>query len=333
VGLGRFRHDDRSPPARRPGARILTGRRRLGDAQGAHLFMLPFVPFMEAPAQAPVAFRSSAAQLGAIALVREGFRDILSRRRLIRYLVQADLKKKGSDTLLGNIWWVLDPLLQMVVYVILVSIIFQKSQPDYPLFVFAAILPWKWFSSTVQDAITSVVAAERLIKQIHFPKLVLPLASEFAGIAGFLFGLIPLFGLMLVFYQHRISLWVLLIPVVAFVQFLFTMAIATALSAINVFFRDVGNVSRHALRLWFYLSPALYSTSAIESLHTSNPIVYHLMTSNPFAILFGSYRNLIYDKTGPDWLGLAILSLVSIGLIALAILLFKRVEPSFAKVL
>ncbi len=295
--------------------------------------MLPFVPFMETPARAPVAFRSSAAQPGALGLIREGLRDILSRRELIRYLVQADLKKKGSDTLLGNIWWVLDPLLQMVVYVILVSVIFQRSQPDYPLFVFAAILPWKWFSSTVQDAITSVVSAERLIKQIHFPKLVLPLATEFAGIVGFLFGLIPLVGLMLAFYRDRISLWLLLIPIVAVVQFLFTIAIATALSAINVFLRDVGNISRHALRLWFYLSPALYSTSSIESLRSSNPIVYHVMTANPFAILFGSYRDLIYDQRAPDWAGLAILSLVSIVLVAISIWLFKRVEPSFAKVL
>jgi ABC-type polysaccharide/polyol phosphate export permease len=288
---------------------------------------------MEARAEAPVVFRSSASRTGAIGLVREGVIDILSRRRLIRYLVQADLKKKGSDTLLGNVWWVLDPLLQMAVYVILVSVIFQRSQPDYPLFIFAAILPWKWFSSSIQDAIGSVVSAERLIKQIHFPKLVLPLAAEFAGIVGFAFGFIPLFGLMLAFYRDRLSPWLLLIPIVAIVQFLFTIALATALSAINVFYRDVGNVSRHVLRLWFYLSPALYATSAIESLRGTNPVVFHIMTANPFAILFGSYRNLIYYTTGPDWEGLAILGAGSIVLIALSIWLFKRVEPSFAKVL
>jgi ABC-type polysaccharide/polyol phosphate export permease len=288
---------------------------------------------MEARAEAPGAFRSSAAQLGAVSLIAEGIRDILSRRRLIRYLVQADLKKKGSDTLFGNIWWILDPLLQMMVYVVLVAVIFNRGGEDYPLFIFAAILPWKWFQSTIQDAITSVVSAERLIKQIHFPKLVLPLASEFAGIAGFAFGLIPLFGLMLLFYTHRLSLWVLLIPVVALVQFLFTMALATALSAVNVFFRDIGNVSRHALRLWFYLSPALYSTEALEPLRTSNPLAFQLFHANPFAILFGSYRNLIYDERAPDWVALGLLSLVSIVLIALAIWLFKRLEPSFAKVL
>ena len=106
--------------------------------------------------------------------MREAVRDIASRRRLIGYLVQADLRKKGSDTLLGNVWWVLDPLLQMMVYVIVVSVIFDRGGPDYPLFVFAAILPWKWFSSSVTDGIISVTGQDKLIRQIHFPKLVLP---------------------------------------------------------------------------------------------------------------------------------------------------------------
>ncbi len=110
-------------------------------------------------------------------LLREALVEVTQRRRLIRYLVQADVRKKGADTLLGNLWWVLDPLLQMAVYVVLVSVVFDRDVPDYPLFIFAAILPWKWFQSTVQDAITSVTGADRLIRQIQFPKLVLPLAS------------------------------------------------------------------------------------------------------------------------------------------------------------
>ena len=95
--------------------------------------------------------------------------------------MQAGLRKSGADTLFGNIWWILDPLLQMLVYVILVSVIFQRDQPAYPLFIFAAILPWKWFGSAIQDGTVSVVSQERLIKQINFPKLVLPVASVSPG--------------------------------------------------------------------------------------------------------------------------------------------------------
>ena len=72
-------------------------------------------------------------------MLREAVVEVFGRRRLIAYLVQADLHKKGADTLLGNLWWVLDPLLQMAVYVVLVSVIFQRGGPDYPLFLLAAI--------------------------------------------------------------------------------------------------------------------------------------------------------------------------------------------------
>jgi hypothetical protein len=195
---------------------------------------------MTSTSEAPASFRSSAVRPGPIALVIEGIHDSIARRRLIRYLVQADLKKKGADTLLGNIWWILDPLLQMAVYVILVTLIFQRKQPDYPLFVFSAILPWKWFRTAVDDGTTSVVSSDRLIKQIQFPKLVLPIASAMSGIANFAFGLIPLTVLMVLFYPDRISIWLLTIPIIAFVQLLFTLPVVIAVSSSNVFYRDIG---------------------------------------------------------------------------------------------
>src|SRR5919197_2604682 len=136
---------------------------------------------MSVSSEVPATFRSSAVQPGAAALVRNGLGEVLSRRRLISYLVRADIKKKGSDTLLGNVWWVFDPLLQMLVYVVLVSVIFTRSTPDYPLFIFAAILPWKWFTTAVNDGVTAVTGMERLIKQINFPKLVLPVAAGMGG--------------------------------------------------------------------------------------------------------------------------------------------------------
>jgi ABC-type polysaccharide/polyol phosphate export permease len=292
----------------------------------------------DAPREAPASLRSTAVRPGPIGLVTEAIRETWSRRRLIRYLVQADLKKKGSDTVLGNIWWVLDPLLQMVVYVILVSVIFQRTQPDYPLFIFAAILPWKWFTSSVNDAIGSVVGQERLIKQIQFPKIILPTATTFAGIANFAFGLIPLAGLLVVFYPDRISPNLVLIPVIGFVQLVFTLALSYLVASINVFFRDIANVSRHALRLWFYLSPALYSYVAIDALGEKTPIVAQLMRINPFYTFFESYRNVIYGTPEgapamPLWEPLAIWLVLSTVFLALGTLFFKRLEPAFAKVL
>jgi homopolymeric O-antigen transport system permease protein len=273
-----------------------------------------------------------------LTLLREAGSEVYQSRRLIAYLVQADLKKKGSDTVLGNIWWVVDPLLQMLVYVVLVSVIFQKSEPDYPLFIFSAILPWKWFTSSVGDAITSVSGQDKLIKQIKFPKVVLPTASTIAGIAGFAFGLIPLLGLLVLFYRDRLSIIIVLIIPIAVVQLVFTMAFGYLVAATNVFYRDVSNVSRHALRMWFYLSPGLYAASALDSIAKVHPTIMKLMELNPFFTLFESYRVVIYgtDTTGPvmpNWIPLIILLGASLLLLALTTVIFKRAETSFAKVL
>ena len=300
--------------------------------------VLPFAA-MSATSEAPAAFRHSAARPGPFALIREGIDEILSRRRLVRYLVQADLRKKGADTLLGNIWWVMDPLLQMAVYVVFVAVILQASRPDYPLFILSAILPWKWFTASINDATTSVVSQERLIKQIQFPKIVLPVAATTAGVVGFGFGLIAL-GAIMLFYLDRVSINLVFIPVIAAVQYVFTLGMALAVASINVFFRDLGNVLRHLLRLWFYLSPALYSLARLEDLQffKDNPILLDIARANPFAILFEAYRAVIYGTPDggplqPNWASLAALLVASFVLVGLTTVLFKRLEPSFAKVL
>lgn len=288
---------------------------------------------MAVASEVPSTFRSSAIRPGPIGLIRLGIRELLGRRRLIRYLVQADLKRKGSDSLLGNIWWVIDPLLQMAVYVILVVVIFNRPQPDYPLFLFCAILPWKWFNSSITSGIASVVGMERLIKQINFPKLVLPVSSVMAGIVNFFFGLIPLGFLIVLFYADRASPWLLLIPVVAFVQLLFTLPVAIVLSALNVFYRDIGNLSGHLLRLGFYISPGLYAVDQTYKAAEKYPLLAPIILANPWNVLFTSYRDVIYEGKAPDWVGLGLVALASIALLAVSIFIFKRLEPTFAKVL
>src|SRR5664280_972743 len=271
------------------------------------------------------------ARPGPLQLVGEGLREIWSRRQLARYLVHADMIKHGANTVLGNIWWILDPLLQMAIYVIFVSVILKRGGPDYPLFVFAAILPWKWFSTSINDAILSVTSRESIIKQVKFPTIVLPFAATVSGVFSFVFGLIPLFGMMIAFYADRITPYLVLIPVVAFVQFFFTLSLCIVCASINVFFRDLGNLARHFIRLWFYLSPALYGGSEIDP--NKYGVIAQIYKLNPWVPLFESYHNVIYNGTFPDWAGLGALLVVSFGLIAIATLIFKRLEPAFAKVI
>ncbi|NJD28078.1 MAG: hypothetical protein FIA92_07255 [Chloroflexi bacterium] len=290
-----------------------------------------------------LAFRPASGRPTSLGLLREAISEISSRRRLIRYLVQGEMKKRGSDTVLGNIWWILDPVLQMLVYLVLVTILGRGRFPDYPLFIFAAILPWKWFSAVISDASTTVVRQERLIKQIAFPKIVLPVATTSAGVVGFVAGMVPLFALLLL-HPDRFNpiLLVIWLPLIAIVQYVFTLGAAILVSAANVFFRDLGNALGHGLRLWWFLSPGLYSLAWMDELSIvkENPIIRTLAGFNPFAVLFESYRSVIYGsplgETGPippDPLPLVVLLLGSIVFVALAIVFFKRLEPNFAKVL
>ncbi|MGH2511864.1 MAG: ABC transporter permease, partial [Candidatus Limnocylindrales bacterium] len=261
------------------------------------------------------------ARPGSLELIGQGFREIWARRQLARYLVQADMVKHGANTFLGNVWWVLDPLLQMAVYVIFVAVILGKGGADYPLFVFSAILPWKWFNTSISDAILSVTSREAIIKQVKFPAIVLPVAATASGVVSFVFGLIPLFGMMILFYADRITPYLLLIPIVAAVQFFFTLSLCIAFAAVNVFFRDLGNLERHLLRLWFYLSPALYATKDLDP--AKYGILAQLYKLNPWVPLFESYHDLIYAGSKgvpgpPDWLGLGLLFLASLILITFA---------------
>jgi ABC-type polysaccharide/polyol phosphate export permease len=179
----------------------------------------------------------------------------------------------------------------------------------------------------------AVTSRERIIKQVAFPKIILPVAASVGGVANFAFGIIPLLGLMFVFYRERIAWTLLLIPLIAIVQFAFTLGVAIVLGALNVFYRDVANVARHILRLWFYLSPALYSLDAIEGILAEQPLIRIAFALNPFTYLFEAYRDVIYDGTLPPFAELGALLVVSLVFLALCVYVFKRLEPAFAKVL
>lgn len=300
--------------------------------------MLGFDP-MSATSETAGRHVAVAGSPGFFAVVGQAVNDVVSRRRLVRYLVEAELRKRGVNTILGNLWWILDPLLLMAVYVVLVTFIRTRQIPDYPLFVFAAVLPWKWFTAAVSDSANSVVGQHRLIKQIAFPKIVLPVAATTAGVVGFAFGIIPLLGII-GFYDHRWSPLILLIPVIAVVQYVFTLAIGVIVAAANVFFRDVGNVVGHLLRLWFYLSPGLYSLDHVRELIfvQERPWIATALSLNPIAVLFESYRAVIYGTEAggpvpPNFLALASMLAGSLVLLAVAAVWFKRLERDFAKVL
>jgi lipopolysaccharide transport system permease protein len=220
----------------------------------------------------------------------------------------------------------------MVIYVILVQVIFQRSTPDYPLFIFAAILPWKWFSISLGSGAGSVTGREGLIRQIQFPKIVLPVAAVVAATVSFTVSLLAL-AVMYLPYLDRVSPWLLAIPLIAVVQLIFSLALAFGLAAMNVFYRDVQVILGHIVRLWFYASPALWALQDLDD----TPTLQTILSLNPMAPILESYRNVIYgtpagQPLAPDWGGLVYTLVVSVAVMALTVVAFKRTEPAFAKV-
>jgi len=171
---------------------------------------------------------------------------------------------------------------------------------------------------------------------------VLPVAATTAGIGRCAFGVVAL-ALLMLFYRDGSSIFLLWIPVIAAVQFVFTLAFSFLVAAGNVFFRDLNNVVGHVLRLWWFLSPGLYSIESLDKAGflKDHPTLLTLFNLNPFAILFTAYRTVIYGTVGPpatgpsspDLQALVVLLLGSLVFLVFTTFVFKRLEPNFAKVI
>jgi ABC-type polysaccharide/polyol phosphate export permease len=312
--------------------------------------------------EAPAAFRSSNDRPGPIALLTAAARDVWSRRRLIGYMVRADVKKRGANTVLGNVWWVLDPLITMLVYVLVMTVIFQRSTPDFPLFLLSAMVSFKWFTATIANSTTAITGREGLIKQILFPKIILPVTGSLSQVVGWLFGMGVLAAVLVFVYSDHLTINVIWVPFIAIVQFTFVLGLTFLVSSVTVFYRDVGIVIGHFMRLLFWVSPILWSFAAVAgrgqrlanglagvdaTLGLPEGTLFAIISYNPTSILLDSYRQVIYGSiapdpaggltwttaTPPDWGLLGVIFAAGLVIIVLGTLVFKRLEPAFAKVL
>ncbi len=131
---------------------------------------------------------------GALGSIADSLTALVKRRRLIWYLANSSLRSKGASSLFGNAWLIIDPALQLAIYYVLVGVILRRPEPAFPLFLFAAILPWRWFTQAISSSTESVRKMGKVMQQIVFPQIVLPFASIGASFGSFVFGFIPLDG-------------------------------------------------------------------------------------------------------------------------------------------
>ena len=279
------------------------------------------------PAEPAVALPVDVPDVPPRSLLRDARRELRTARRyrhLLRYLVSSSLRTENANTVLGFLWWILDPLFLMATYVLLIGVILQRGQPDFPVFVLTAIVGWELFGKATRNAVTTTVRKERSMRQVAFPKSLLPLSSVLSECVHFAFGFAVLL-VVAIFFGIFPSAYALLALPIALVQVVLTLGVAYFLSAFNVFFRDTTKLIRYTFRVWFYLSPVLYPVSMVPE--RLRPI-YEL---NPFAVILPAYRDVVMYHRLPDFGALAIVGGASIVVLIFGYLFFVRLQPWFAK--
>jgi ABC-type polysaccharide/polyol phosphate export permease len=185
--------------------------------------------------------------------------------------------------------------MMMLVYTFLVVVIFRRGSPQFPVLLFSALLAWHWFVNSLSSSVRAITGNAKLIQTIYFPKAVLPVSRVLIGLINFLLGLIVLVPLLLIF-EAKFTFTILWLPFLIFTQFLFTIGAALLCAALGVYARDLENILQFGLRIWFYLSPALYSIS--DRIIPERLLPIYML--NPFAALFESYKNVLVRGLPPN---------------------------------
>jgi ABC-type polysaccharide/polyol phosphate export permease len=198
----------------------------------------------------------------------------------------------------GFFWSLLNPLGMMLVFTLIFGVLTPNVQIEkYPLFLLCGLLPWNYFSTSVNGSLFSVINNSNLVKKVYFPRAVLPIATVLSQLINFLLAFVVLFAALLIF-GANFSPWLWLLPLVLLIQTVFTVGIALILSTLNVFYRDTGMIMDVVMLAWFFLTPVFYSASILPQSLTVGDITINpqrlLYILNPMASLINMYRDLLY---------------------------------------
>ncbi len=257
--------------------------------------------------------------------VIDELRDVVRHRDLLLLLVQKDLKVKYKGTALGFFWSFLNPLLMMIVYTVVFSILVRFQVQRYPIFLLSGLLPWNAFALSLQAASVSLVANSNLVRRVHFPLEFLPLTSVLSGLVNLVFS----FGILLVFalvFQQPLGLPLLMLPVLLLLQLVLTLGMCLCLSALLVYFRDIEYLIGVGLTAFFFLTPVIYPLSAV-----STSRVGFFLRFNPMTWLITGYQSIWHDDAWPDPVSLGALAVSSIALLLFGRWVFRRLQGRFAE--
>jgi lipopolysaccharide transport system permease protein len=255
-------------------------------------------------------------------------RELWEYRELLYFLVWRDVKVRYKQTVLGATWAIIQPFFTMVVFSIFFGRL-AKIPSDgipYPVFSYAALVPWTFFAHGLTQASNSLVGGANLLKKIYFPRLAMPIARALSGIIDFVLAFIVLLGMMLAYgiVPTINTLWLPLFLLLALVTSLGT---GLWLSAMNVQFRDVRYTVPFLAQFWMFATPIAYPSSLIE-----NPLLRTLYGINPMTGVVEGFRwALLGTDTAPGPI-IIVSSLAALALLVSGAFYFRRMEKTFADV-
>ncbi len=256
--------------------------------------------------------------------------EIWEYRDLLYFLIWRDLKGRYRQTALGPLWFVLQPLMSMVLYSLIFGSIARLPSDDQPytVFTYVALLPWGFFSNAVSAGTNSLLGSISLISKVYFPRIIVPLAQLLSSLVDLLISLVIL-ALMLVYYQARPTWGVVLLPVYLAVMGAMGLGLGLWFSGIIVRYRDFGQIVGFVVRVLMYLSPVVYSMSLIEARFPEWLWLYRL---NPVTAVIDGFRwALLGSGYAPDWT-LAAAALVAAAVLVGGLYMFKRVERTIVDI-
>jgi homopolymeric O-antigen transport system permease protein len=253
--------------------------------------------------------------------------DAWTHRELLYFLIWRDLKVRYRQTLLGVGWVILQPLLTTIVFTIFMSKLVRVPSDGlpYPLFAYAGLVPWMFFSNSVSTSTYGLISNSYIITKVYFPRLIIPAAIVGVRLVDFMVASVVLIGLMIL-YGISVKAGILLLPLLVAEIALFSLAISLWFSVLNIRYRDVGTLLPVLIQLWMFSSPVIYPSSLVP---TRWRLFYSL---NPMSGMLEAIRASLFGLPF-DWTGLAISAVVTVVLFAYFVYFFCRREENLIDIL
>ncbi len=259
-------------------------------------------------------------------------RDLWQYRELLYFLVWRDIKVRYKQTVLGAAWAIIQPFTTMVVFSLFFGGLAQipSDGVPYPIFAYAALVPWTFFANGLSGSSDSLVGSANLIKKIYFPRLIIPIAAVLRGVVDFLLAFSVLLVMMLA-YQIPLTLSVLTLPFFLLLAFISALGVGLGLSALNVQFRDVRYIIPFLVQIWLFITPVAYPSSLIE-----NEVLRALYSLNPMAGVVDGFRWALLGGVNPALrppdASLLVSTAAALILLVVSLFYFRRMERTFADV-